>query len=61
MLQGITFLQVAVLDPCKFCDSQKISVPAVMLEAVGIYKARYITLENRLVSVCTIDLTVSNS
>jgi len=33
----------------------------MILEAVGIDKARNVTLENRLVSVCTIDLNVSNS
>lgn len=61
MLQGIKFLQVAVLDLCRFCDSQKISVPAMMVEDFGTEKARYVTLENRLVTVCTIDLNVSNS
>jgi hypothetical protein len=31
-----------------------------MLEAAGIDKATYVTLENRLVTVCTTDLNVSN-
>jgi hypothetical protein len=61
VLQGIKFLEVAILDLSRFCGNKKTSVNAVMLEAVGIDKTRYLTLENRVVTVCTIELNALNS